>query len=256
MGEHRSRRADEIAVLKLAFDLGLSLVDTAEMYGEGGAELVVGEAVKGRRDEIFIVSKVYPHNASAKLMPQACERSLKRLNTDRIDLYLLHWKGSHPLAETVSAFERLEQQGKIRHWGVSNLDLADMHRLESLPAGLGCIANQVLYSLEQRSIEWDLLPHCLKSNIALMAYCPLGQGRLAADKALQPIARKHSVTPAAIALAWLLRTPGVIAIPKTSDPDRMRANAAAADLLLDRDDLAALDKAYPPPKRKHPLPMT
>jgi diketogulonate reductase-like aldo/keto reductase len=256
MGEHRLRNADEIAVLKLAFDLGLTLVDTAEMYGEGGAELIVGEAVRGRRDGIFIVSKVYPHNASAKLMPDACERSLKRLNTDRIDLYLLHWKGSHPLAETVSAFERLKLQGKIRHWGVSNFDVADMHRLQSLPAGSSCIANQVLYSLEERSIEWDLLPHCLKSNIALMAYCPLGQGRLAADPALLPIARKHGVAPAAVALAWFLRVPGVIAIPKTSKPERMRENAAAADLVLDRDDLAALDKAYPPPTRKQPLPMT
>jgi diketogulonate reductase-like aldo/keto reductase len=256
MGENASRRREEVAVLKLAIDLGLTLIDTAEMYGEGGAEIIVGEALAGRRDEVFIVSKVYPHNASARLMPRACERSLQRLATDRIDLYLLHWRGSHPLAETVESFERLKGQGKIRHWGVSNFDVSDMQELAALPRGGNCAVNQVLYSLEERGIEWQLLPDCLKAQILIMAYCPLGQGRLTGDGALLPIARKHGVTSAAIALAWLLHRPGAIAIPKTSHDERMRENAKAADLLLDADDLAALDKAFPPPKRKRPLAMT
>src|SRR5262245_16671148 len=200
MGENASRRGNEVGVLKLALDMGLTLVDTAEMYGEGGAEEVVGEAVAHRRDEVFIVSKVYPHNASARLMPQACERSLKRLRTDRLDLYLLHWRGSHPLAETVETFERLKRQGKIRHWGVSNFDVSDMKELGALPAGGNCVANQVLYSLEERGIEWQLLPECQKAGIAVMAYCPLGQGRLVGNRALAAVARKHEVTPVAIAL--------------------------------------------------------
>jgi diketogulonate reductase-like aldo/keto reductase len=256
MGENASRRGSEVAVLKLALDMGLTLIDTAEMYGEGGAEEVVGEAVAHRRGEVFIVSKVYPHNASARLMPQALERSLKRLRTDCLDLYLLHWRGSHPLAETVETFERLKQQGKIRHWGVSNFDVSDMKELGTLPAGGNCVANQVLYSLEERGIEWQLLPECQKAGIAVMAYCPLGQGRLAGNQALAAIARKHGVTPAAIALAWLLMRPGVIAIPKTTHADRMRENASAADLLLDAGDMAALDRGFPPPRRKRSLAMT
>jgi diketogulonate reductase-like aldo/keto reductase len=256
MGESAARRREEIDVLRLAFDLGLTLLDTAEMYGEGGAESVVGDAVAGRRDEIFIVSKIYPHNASAKLVPEACEKSLKRLRTDRIDLYLLHWRGSHPLAETVAAFERLREQGKILSWGVSNFDVADMDELFSVVAGADCAANQVLYNLEERGIEWRLLPDSQKSGIAVMAYCPLGQGRLPHDRPLVKIARKHGVAPSAIALAWLLQKPGVIAIPKTSQPNRMRENAAAASLMLDKEDLEVLDKAYPPPKRKRPLATT
>jgi diketogulonate reductase-like aldo/keto reductase len=256
MGENASTRRDEVAVLKLALDLGLILIDTAEMYGEGGAEAVVGEAVAGRRDEVFIVSKVYPQNASAPLMPQACERSLKRLAVDRIDLYLLHWRGAHPLAETVETFERLKRQGKVRHWGVSNFDVADMKELGALPGGGNCAANQVLYSLEERGIEWQLLSDCQKSEIAVMAYCPLGRGRLVGDRTLAPIARKHGVTQAAIALAWLLARPGVIAIPKTSHDGHMRENARAADLLLEADDMDALDEAFPPPRRKRPLAMT
>jgi diketogulonate reductase-like aldo/keto reductase len=256
MGEKASRRRDEVAVLNLALDLGLTLIDTAEMYGEGGAEEIVAESVAARRDEAFIVSKAYPHNASARLLPQACERSLNRLRTDRIDLYLLHWRGSHSLAETVETFERLKRQGKIRHWGVSNFDVSDMKELSALRAGGNCAANQVLYSLEERGIEWQLLPACQKAEIAVMAYCPLGQGRLIGDRALAPIARKHGVAPAAIALAWLLMRPGVIAIPKTSHAERMRENAMAADLLLDADDMASLDAAFAPPRRKRPLAMS
>jgi len=253
MGENGARADDEVEVLKLALDLGLTLIDTAEMYGAGGAEKIVGRAAAGGRDEVFIVSKVYPHNATFDGTMAACERSLQRLATGHIDLYLLHWRGSSPLADTVEAFERLKEQGKIRHWGVSNFDTDDMEELLALPAGRNCAANQVLYNLNQRGIEWQLLPECRKREVPIMAYSPLAQGPLARHRALAPIARKHGVTPATIALAWTIRGPGVIAIPKTSDRDRMRENAAAADLILDRDDLAALDRAFPPPSRKNPL---
>jgi diketogulonate reductase-like aldo/keto reductase len=253
MGENGARADDEVEVLKLALDLGLTLIDTAEMYGAGGAEKIVGRAVAGGRDGVFIVSKVYPHNATFDGTMAACERSLQRLATGHIDLYLLHWRGSLPLADTIEAFERLKEQGKIRHWGVSNFDTDDMEELLALPAGRNCAANQVLYNLNQRGIEWQLLPECRKREVPIMAYSPLAQGPLARHRALAPIARKHGVTPATIALAWTIRAPGVIAIPKTSDRDRMRENAAAADLILDRDDLAALDRAFPPPSRKNPL---
>ncbi|HKG74927.1 MAG TPA: aldo/keto reductase [Aestuariivirgaceae bacterium] len=253
MGENGARADDEVEVLKLALDLGVTLIDTAEMYGAGGAEKIVGRAAAGGRDEVFIVSKVYPHNATFDGTMAACERSLQRLATGHIDLYLLHWRGSSPLADTVEAFERLKEQGKIRHWGVSNFDTDDMEELLALPAGRNCAANQVLYNLNQRGIEWQLLPECRKRDVPIMAYSPLAQGPLARHRALAPIARKHRVAPATIALAWTIRGPGVIAIPKTSDRDRMRENAAAADLILDRDDLAALDRAFPPPSRKHPL---
>ena len=253
MGENEARADDEVEVLKLALDLKLTLIDTAEMYGAGRAEKIVGRAVAGRRDDVFIVTKLYPHNATFDGTMAACERSLQHLATDRIDLYLLHWRGSSPLAETVEAFERLKEQGKIRHWGVSNFDTDDMEELLALPAGRNCAANQVLYNLGQRGIEWQLLPDCRKRGIAIMAYSPLAQGPLAAHRALAPIARKHGVTPATIAIAWTIRAPGVIAIPKTSDPERMRENAVAADLVLDREDLASLDRAFPPPTRKRPL---
>jgi diketogulonate reductase-like aldo/keto reductase len=253
MGESAARADDEVRVLKLALDLGLTLIDTAEMYGAGRAEKIVGRAVSGRRDDAFIVTKLYPHNASFDGTMAACERSLQRLATDRIDLYLLHWRGSSPLAETVEAFERLKEQGKIRHWGVSNFDIDDMEELLALPAGRSCAANQVLYNLGKRGIEWQLLPDCRRLGIAVMAYSPLGQGPLARHRALAPIASKHGVAPAAIALAWTLRAPGVISIPKTSDPGRLRENAAAADLVLDSEDLASLDRAFPPPARQRPL---
>jgi diketogulonate reductase-like aldo/keto reductase len=253
LGENEARADDEVEVLKLALSLGLTLIDTAEMYGAGRAERIVGRAVAGRRDEVFIVTKLYPHNATFDGTMAACERSLERLATDHIDLYLLHWRGSSPLAETVEAFERLRELGKIRHWGVSNFDIDDMEELLALPAGRNCAANQVLYNLGQRGIEWQLLPDCRKRGIAIMAYSPLAQGPLARHRALAPIARKHGVTPATVALAWTIRATGVIAIPKTSHPERMRENAAAGDLVLDRDDLASLDRAFPPPSRRHPL---
>ena len=255
MGERGARRAAEAAALRLGLDLGMTLIDTAEMYAEGGAEEVVAEAIAGRRDAVFIVSKVYPHNAGGAKLRAACERSLKRLRVETIDLYLLHWRGSVPLADTVEGFERMRAEGKIRRWGVSNLDLDD---LEELGAALpDCAANQVLYSLERRGIEHDLLPFCRGRGMPVMAYSPVGQGGgLLRNRALAEVARRHGATPAQIAIAWTLRAPGgVISIPKAADPEHVRQNAAARDIVLTAADLAALDAAFPPPGRKRPLAM-
>jgi diketogulonate reductase-like aldo/keto reductase len=256
MGERKSERAAEAKALRLGLELGLNLIDTAEMYGEGGAEEIVGEVLEGQRDRVFLVSKVYPHNASRKGAVAACERSLKRLKTDRLDLYLLHWRGSHPLSETVEAFEALRKSGKIRHWGVSNLDADDMRELSGVASGKNCGANQVMYNLETRGIEWDLLDHCRKAGIVVMAYSPLGQGPLLRKPALKKIAAKHEVDPGAVALAWVLRLPGVVTIPKATQPEHVRANAKALELKLDKEDLQALDAAFPPPRRASPLQMT
>lgn len=255
MGEQRSQRGAEADALKLGLDLGMRLIDTAEMYGEGGAEEVVAEAVKGRRDEAFIVSKVYPHNASKAGAIAACERSLERLNTDRIDLYLLHWRGSYPLAETVGAFERLKADGKIRHWGVSNLDPDDLDELAGVPNGKNCVSDQVLYHLGSRGIDFDLIKQCADEKIMVMAYSPLGQGRILRNTALAKVAGRHGVSPAAIALAWTMRHSHVVAIPKASRPEHVRENLVAADLTLTAEDLAELDAAFPPPKRATPLGM-
>jgi len=256
MGERRPERATEVAAIRLGLELGLTLIDTAEMYGEGGAEEAIAEAISGKRDGLFIVSKVYPHNASRAGTIAACERSLKRLKTDRLDLYLLHWRGSVPLAETVEPFERLKTDGKIRNWGVSNLDAADMDELAGVKHGGNCAANQVLYHLGSRGIEWELLDTCRKAKVMVMAYSPLGQGPLLRKPALRKIADKHGVDPAAIALAWVLRQPGVVAIPKAVRPEHVRANMKALDVRLDADDLNALDTAFPPPQRAMPLDMT
>jgi len=255
MGERRDAAKDEAAALRLGIDLGLTLVDTAEMYGNGGAEQVVADASEGIRDRLFIVSKVYPHNASRSGVPAACERSLRRLRTDRIDFYLLHWRGSHPLAETVDAFERLRADGKIRYWGVSNFDTSDMEELFGLPHGGTCAANQVLYHPGSRGIEYDLLPWCEQRGVAVMAYSPLGHNtaRLLRSPALVAVARRHGATPAQVAIAWGLRFRHVISIPKASDPAHVRENAKAADLLLTPQDLAEIDRAHPPPARKQSL---
>jgi diketogulonate reductase-like aldo/keto reductase len=256
MGERTSQRAAEVKAVKLGLELGIRLVDTAEMYGEGVAEEIVGEAMGRLRDEIYLVSKVYPHNASRKGTLAACERSLKRLGTDRLDLYLLHWRGSHPLADTVEAFEGLKKAGKIRSWGVSNLDADDLDELAGVPHGGNCISDQVLYHLGSRGIEWQLLPQCQKAKIMVMAYSPLGQGPLLRKPALAKIASKHGCDPAAVALAWVLRNPGLVTIPKATQPEHVRANLKALDVTLDAEDLAALDTAFPPPKRASPLEMT
>jgi diketogulonate reductase-like aldo/keto reductase len=256
MGEQRSERAAEVAAIRLGLELGITLIDTAEMYGEGGAEEAIAEAIAGKRDGLFIVSKVYPHNASRAGTIAACERSLKRLKTDRLDLYLLHWRGSVPLAETVQALERLKADGKIRNWGVSNFDAADMDELAGLPKGAGCASNQVLYHLGSRGIEWQLLDACQKANVMVMAYSPLGQGPPLRKAALKKVADKHGVDPAAIALAWVLRQPGMVAIPKAVRPEHLRANMRALEVKLDAADLKTLDAAFPPPQRATPLDMT
>jgi diketogulonate reductase-like aldo/keto reductase len=255
MGEGRASRKQEAEALQLGLDLGLTLIDTAEMYADGGAEEVVGEALVGRRDQAFVVSKVYPHNASRQGAIAACEHSLKRMKTDRIDLYLLHWRGSYPLAETVQAFEALQAAGKIRHWGVSNLDTDDMDELWDVPGGQACQVNQLLYNLSRRGIEWDLLPSLREHKVALMAYSPIEQARLLRQRGLQEFAKAHGMKPAQAALAWLLGQEGVIAIPKTGDVAHLRENAAARDITLDAAQRAELDRLFAPPKGPRPLEM-
>ena len=255
MGEDRRRAADEAASLRLGIELGMTLIDTAEMYGSGGAEEVVRRAAEGVRDDLFIVSKVYPHNASRAGVMAACEHSLKRLGTDRIDLYLLHWRGSVPFAETLEGFGRLERDGKIRRHGVSNFDRRDMEEWAALGGGGTVAANQVLYNLQTRGTEWDLVPWCRERGVAVMAYTPLGQGRMLADPTLAAIAHRYEATPAQVALAWLLRQDGLIVIPKASRAEHVRENRGALDIVLDTDDIAALDRAFPPPERRTPLGM-
>jgi diketogulonate reductase-like aldo/keto reductase len=251
MGEGERAAGVEADALRLGIELGLTLIDTAEMYGDGGAERVVGDAIAGQRERVFLVSKVYPHNATRAGTARACEASLRRLRTDYLDLYLLHWRGAAPLAETVEAFERLVAAGKIRRWGVSNLDVDDM---AELPAG--CAANQVLYNPEHRGIEFDLLPWCAAAGMAVMAYSPVGQaGRLLRASALREVAARHGATPAQIAIAWSCRLPGIVTIPKAGDAAHVRANAAAATIVLTDEDLAAIDAAYPAPAGKTGLAM-
>jgi diketogulonate reductase-like aldo/keto reductase len=255
MGEKPIRRADEVAALRLGLDLGMSLIDTAEMYGDGGAEEVVGEAVSGRRDEVFIVSKVLPTHASRLGVVTACDHSLRRLQTDRIDLYLLHWRLGTPLAETVAGFEALKAAGKIRHWGVSNFDTADMVELAGISDGRNVQTDQVLYNLLRRGVEYDLLPWCRERALPVMAYSPVEQGVLAGDGRLTKIAERYGVSRSQIALAWVLRQDGVIAIPKASRPDHVRDNYAAHDLRVIPADLQELDRLFRPPTSKQPLEM-
>jgi diketogulonate reductase-like aldo/keto reductase len=253
MGERPGRRAAEVAALRLGLDLGIGLIDTAEMYGDGGAEEVVGEAIRGRRDDVFVVTKVLPGNASRAGTLRAAERSLRRLRTDRIDLYLLHWAGPHPLAGTLEAFEELRAAGKIRHHGVSNFDLAEMEEAGSLPGGARIAANQVLYNLERRGIERRLLPWCRERGVVVMAYSPLDQGALARRPALRAVARRHGVSPERVAVAWTIRQAGLVTIPKAARPEHVRDCAAAIHLRLSAEDLAELDRAYPALDRDLPL---
>ncbi|MDQ7969324.1 MAG: aldo/keto reductase [Oxalicibacterium faecigallinarum] len=255
MGDHPSRRAAEIATLREGLDLGMTLIDTAEMYGDGLSEELVGEAIKGRRDEVFLVSKVLPSNASRNGTIAACERSLRRLGTDCIDLYLLHWRGRTPFAETIAAFEQLQDAGKIKRWGVSNMDVRDMQELARAPGGEAMATNQVLYNLTRRGIEFDLLPQAQQRGLPLMAYSPIEQGRLAHYPEVQEIADRHYATPAQVALAWVLRQQGVIAIPKASSVEHVRENHAALKLELTAEDLEELDAAFPPPDGPEPLEM-
>ncbi|RBA24694.1 aldo/keto reductase [Herminiimonas fonticola] len=255
MGDEPRRRAEEIATLRLGLDLGMSLIDTAEMYGDGASEKLVGEAIAGRRDEVFLVSKVLPGNASRSGTIAACERSLKRMGTDRIDLYLLHWRGHTPFAETIAAFEALQDAGKIRHWGVSNMDVDDMREIARASGGDAISTNQVLYNLTRRGIEYDLLPQAQARGLPLMAYSPIEQGRLTEYPEVEEIADKHGVTPAQIALAWVLRQQGVIAIPKASTLSHVQENRAALEVKLTAEDLAELDEVFPPPTGPESLEM-
>lgn len=255
LGDDPRRRKEELASLQRGIDLGLTLIDTAEMYGDGRAEQLVGEAIAGRRDRVFLVSKVYPHNASRRAMPRSCEASLRRLGVEAIDLYLLHWPGSVPLAETVEAFAALQRAGKIRHWGVSNFDTAAMQDLWRTPGGRGAQVNQVLYNLGERGTEWDLQPWMGERSLCLMAYSPFDEGRLLRQRPLLAFARSRGLTPAQVAIAWLLAQDGVIAIPKTGSPARLQDNAAALAQPLTPADLRELDGVFPPPDGPRPLAM-
>jgi diketogulonate reductase-like aldo/keto reductase len=267
MGENTRAHKDEVAALRLGIELGMTLIDTAEMYGDGGAEKVVADAIDGQRDRVFVVTKVYPHNASRTELPKACNRNLKRLRIDAIDLYLLHWRERYTcLMETVEAFEKLWAVGKIKRWGVSNFDVDDMQELWSIENGRNCAANQVLYNLENRQIEFDLLPFVHQPSIiaspartndqlVVMAYSPVGHGRgLLENATLKRIAKRHDATTSQIALAWVLRQPGVIAIPKASKEKHVRDNARSIEIKLTNDDLADLDREFPMPKSKKTLP--
>lgn len=255
MARDTSRRADEITSLRTGLDLGLTLVDTAEMYADGAAQELVGEAIAGRRDEVFLVDKVLPENADRSGVLAACRTALDRLRTDRIDLYLLHWPGPVPLEETLSAFADLQQQGLIRHWGVSNFDSGWMAKLDRVDAARQVQTNQVLYNLARRGPEFDLLSTCAGRGLPVMAYSPIEQGRLLRHPALRAVALRHEATPAQLALAWVLRRPGTIVIPKTGSAARVVENTGALDLWLTPDDLAELDGAFPPPRRAVPLEM-
>ncbi len=255
MGDSARARKEEVAALKLGLDLGMTLIDTAEMYADGGAEEVVAEAISGRRDEVFIVSKVLPENSSRARTLKACEASLKRLKTDRIDLYLLHWRGRPPLAETLDSFLTLQEAGAIRYWGVSNFDVDDMEELFALSGGTGCASNQVLYNLKRRGIEAGLVPWSRQHGVPIMAYSPIEQGRLLRDPALAAVAARHDATPAQIALAWVLQHKDMMVIPKAGTEAHVRQNRAALDLKLTKTDLAELDRAFPPPISPRALEM-
>jgi diketogulonate reductase-like aldo/keto reductase len=257
MGENKRAHKDEVAALRLGIELGMTLIDTAEMYGEGGAEEVVADAIEDQRDSVFVVTKVYPHNASGTELPKACDRSLKRLRIDAIDLYLLHWRERNTqLVETVEAFEKLRAAGKIKYWGVSNFDVDDTEDLWSIENGKNCAANQVLYNLENPEIESGLLQWSGSNKVPIMAYSPVGHGRgLLENATLKNIAKRHGATTSQIALAWVLRQPGVIAIPKASNEKHVRDNARSVQVKLTREDFAELDREFPPPKSKKSLPM-
>jgi diketogulonate reductase-like aldo/keto reductase len=255
MGDNRATRAEEIATLRLGLDLGLTLIDTAEMYGDGRSELLVAEAISGRRDEVFLVSKVLPNHATRRGTVAACEKSLARLNTDRIDLYLLHWRGSVPFAETIEALAALRSAGKIRHYGVSNLDLADMRELWKIPGAAGVATDQLLYNLSRRGIEWDLLPWLRERRVPVMAYSPLDQARLVKNPQLAAFSRRHGMTPSQAALAWLLAGDDIIVIPKAGSRARLKENFGALEHALSAAQLAGLDRLFLPPDGPSPLEM-
>jgi diketogulonate reductase-like aldo/keto reductase len=254
MGEEAARRHQEIAALRAGVEHGMTLIDTAEMYGDGATETLLGEALAGLRDKVFLVSKAYPQNPGRGRLERACEASLRRLKTDHLDLYLLHWRGSIPFAETVEGMEALIAAGKIRRWGVSNLDSGDMDELVRAGGG-GCATDQILYNVTERGAEFELLPKLAALRTPVMAYSPVGQGRLPHSPALATIAKRYEVTAFQVALSWVLRDPNVIAIPKAADEAHVRDNLRAAELTLDADDLAAIDADFPPPTRRTRLAM-
>lgn len=261
MGEKPQEKAKEIKALQLGIELGMKVIDTAEMYGNGASERLVGEAIKGRRDDVFLVSKVYPHNAGLDKISTACENSLKRLGTDYLDLYLLHWRGRIPLEETIEGMEKLRKEGKILRWGVSNFDTDDMEELWNTANGSNCAINQVLYHLGSRGIDFDLLPWHREHHVPIMAYSPLAQGgtlrrQLLTDPIVNEIAKKYNVKPLQIALAWTIRTNNVIAIPKAGQEQHVLENAEAAAIELTQEDLNRLDEAFPKPRKKVPLDIT
>jgi len=253
MGECASDRAAEVAALRLGLDLGIRVIDTAEMYAEGGAEEVVGEAIAGRREDVLVVSKFYPHHAAPRELEAACARSLARLGIDRLDVYLCHWRGAVPLARTVPALNALVDSGRIASWGVSNFDVEDLEELFAIPGGERCAVNQVLYNLSRRGIEYDLLPWCAARGVQVMAYSPLDEGPLVKHPVLVSLARERGLTAAQLAIAWTIRHPGVCSIPKAAREQHVRDNAAGAQVRLDSEALAALDRAFPPPTRKRRL---
>jgi diketogulonate reductase-like aldo/keto reductase len=255
LGQGRHEREEEIAAVRAGIDLGMTLIDTAEMYGNGASEQLIGEAIAGRRDEVFVISKVLPGHATRRGTIVACEASLRRLESDHLDLYLLHWRGAIPLQETVAGFEDLRGAGLIHHWGVSNFDLPDLHDLLQVRGGRAVEADEVLYNLMRRGIEWDLLPWCVQSGVPLIAYSPIEQGRLVGHPVLRFIGAKHKATSAQVALAWVLRNPGVCAIPEAGTPEHVRQNRGALDVHLDQEDLVKLDGAFPPPSMPQPLEM-
>lgn len=255
MGDKPAKRTEEIKALRRGIELGLTVIDTAEMYGDGRSESLVGEAIENLREEVFLISKVLPSNASYQGTKKACEKSLKRLETDYIDLYLLHWRGSYPLEETVRAMTELQKEGKIGQWGVSNFDVDDMEELYEVENGNTCAANEVLYNLSRRGTEFDLIPWCNRNNIPVIAYSPIEQGRILNDETLREIAEKHDVTTAQIALAWVLNNPSVLAIPKAGSIEHVEENAKSLSIKLDKEDLAMLDRAFPTPDIKIPLEM-
>jgi diketogulonate reductase-like aldo/keto reductase len=249
LGEGRHQPEVEIEALRTGLDLGMTLVDTAEMYGDGASERLIGRAIAGRRDDVFVVSKVLPHHATSGGTVAACEASLRRLGTDRLDLYLLHWRGTVPLEETIGAFEELKRAGLIRHWGVSNFDIADMIELTDLPGGRAVQTDQVLYNLTRRGIEWNLLPWCRENGLPIVAYSPIEQGRLVGHPVLRGIAVRHKATSAQVALAWVISHLGVCAIPEAGTPEHVRENFEALQVVLREDDVVELDAAFPPPPR-------
>ena len=253
MGERIGNPKTEVDALVRGLDLGATLIDTAEMYARGGAERVVGSAIKGRRDDVFIVSKILPHNASFDGTIRACENSLQRMEIESIDLYLLHWPGNHPLESTVSAFEQLKTDGKIKYWGVSNFDTSDMQELYGIPEGKNCQINQVLYNLSRRGIEWDLLPWCRSMELPIMAYSPIEQGRLLENKKLKALATEIGLSAAQLLIAWSIRKNDIITIPKASNLEHVSQNIDAWTITLESAILDELDKLFEPPVRKKGL---